>query len=400
MGEQLLITKKYIVQKEKMKTRKEIPIRTYPLEQLSLKQAIQTQFKLVEILRKHFNGKELMMEGDYGHQYVGEVEGLPVYEHSVYTTKVEEVLGEFFGRRAILVWGAGTGANRMLFMASVRPGDRVIVDEIYASTGSTMRAMDLEVVCVNYDNLDKPRKAIDKKTKMVHVIHGRGFKKFDPKQIIDTVRSTKYDPLISFDENYVAMRVPKIGTQLGADLSAFSLQKLLGPEGIGVIISGTERGDRIIDKIHWLESAGGGSLVQGPDAMRALKNLVYTPVILAIQKQVVDEVCERLNEGEVDGVEWAVVVNLHMRVVIVKLEKPIAKKVVDVAWKYGNMLHTIGCEGKDEITCRISPIPTAEKETVPEEISLEYLLRVNPFRAGQDTIIDILKKSIKEAERL
>ncbi|GAH54334.1 unnamed protein product, partial [marine sediment metagenome] len=242
------------------------PPLTHPLKQPSLEQAIQMQFKLVEILRKHFNGRELMVEGDYGHQYIGEVEGLPVYKHSAYTTKVEEVLGEFFGRKAILVWGAGTGANRMLFMAAVRPGDRVILDEIYASTGATMRAMNLDVVQVNYDNLNELKKAIDEKTKMVHVIHGRGFKRFDPKKVIDTVRSTKHNPLISFDENYVAMRVPKIGTQLGADLSAFSLQKLLGPEGIGVIISGTERGDKVIDRIHWLESAGGGSMVQGPDA--------------------------------------------------------------------------------------------------------------------------------------
>jgi hypothetical protein len=372
---------------------------THPLKQPSLEQAIQMQFKLVEILRKHFNGRELMVEGDYGHQYIGEVEGLPVYKHSAYTTKVEEVLGEFFGRKAILVWGAGTGANRMLFMAALRPGDRVILDEIYASTGATMRAMNLDVVQVNYNNLDELRKAIDEKTKMVHIIHGRGFKRFDPKKVIDTVRSTKYDPLISFDENYVAMRVPKIGTQLGADLSAFSLQKLLGPEGIGVIISGTERGDKVIDRIHWLESAGGGSMVQGPDAMRALKNLVYTPVMWAIQRQVVDEVCERLNKGEVDGVDWAVVAHLHMRVVIVKLEEPIVRKVIDVAWKYGNMIHTIGCEGKDEITCRISPIPTSEKETVPAGIPLDCLLRVIPFRAGPDTIIDILKKSIEEARK-
>jgi hypothetical protein len=34
------------------------------------------------------------------------------------------------------------------------------------------------------------------------------------------------------DDNYAVMKVPRIGCQCGADLSCFSLFKLLGPGGV------------------------------------------------------------------------------------------------------------------------------------------------------------------------
>jgi hypothetical protein len=43
----------------------------------------------------------------------------------------------------------------------------------------------------------------------------------------------KVNPLLPIitDDNYAVLKVPKIGSELGASLSCFSTFKLLGPEG-------------------------------------------------------------------------------------------------------------------------------------------------------------------------
>ena len=58
---------------------------------------------------------------------------------------------------------------------------------------------------------------------------------YDLAETIKKIRSIYSDLVIITDDNYAAMKAEKIGAQLKADLSTFSLFKLLGPEGIGVI---------------------------------------------------------------------------------------------------------------------------------------------------------------------
>ena len=95
------------------------------------------------------------------------------------------------------------------------------------------------------------------------------------------------------------MHVPRIGTQLGADLSMFSMFKLLGPIGSG--LWSDVRADRSYPRrrlLRWHQ-------MQGTEAMEVLKSIVVTPVMLAIAGKVVAEVVERLNCGEIPGVARA-----------------------------------------------------------------------------------------------
>lgn len=121
---------------------------------------------------------------------------------------------------------------------------------------------------------------------------------YDLTETIEAIRSVSPNLTIITDDNYAAMKVEKIGTQAGADLATFSLFKLLGPEGIGLIL-GKERFINQIEKLNY----SGGSQVQGYEALEAIRGLVYAPVMLAIQANVNEELVRLLNNGEVAGVK-------------------------------------------------------------------------------------------------
>ncbi|MDO7204817.1 aminotransferase class V-fold PLP-dependent enzyme [Paraclostridium bifermentans] len=64
------------------------------------------------------------------------------------------------------------------------------------------------------------------------------------------------------DDNYAVMKVEYIGVEVGADLSCFSLFKLLGPEGIGCIVGKSTYIDKLIKTNY-----SGGLQVQGHEAI-------------------------------------------------------------------------------------------------------------------------------------
>lgn len=195
-------------------------------------------------------------------------------------------------------------------------------------------------------------------------------------------------PLIT-DDNYAVMKVPKIGCQAGADLSCFSLFKLLGPEGIGCVT-----GKRLyIEKIRSSHYSGGVQ-VQGTEALEALRSLVYAPVALAIQAQVCDEVTKRLLGGEVKGVKDAFVVNAQSRVIIVELEKANAPAAIEKAEKLGAAPYPVGSESRYEITPLFYRVSGTFIKSDPSLAS--RMIRINPMRAGTATIIRILRQSLGE----
>jgi hypothetical protein len=55
-------------------------------------------------------------------------------------------------------------------------------------------------------------------------------------QVIQALQAALPRARLVVDDNYAALRVPKIGIQLGAQVSTFSLFKLLGPQGIGLVL--------------------------------------------------------------------------------------------------------------------------------------------------------------------
>ena len=94
------------------------------------------------------------------------------------------------------------------------------------------------------------------------------------------------------------MKVPFIGAELGADLSAFSAFKLLGPEGVGIIVGKA----KYIDLIDQQNYSGGGK-VQGWQAMEILRSLVYTPVALAIQAEENDKLVTTLKNSNIPEIK-------------------------------------------------------------------------------------------------
>ena len=77
----------------------------YPLKNMTLEQAMQKQFKLVDCITRHFRGTESLTRGDLGVHQPG--------NQPVTTRKAEQAIAEFFGaEECILVRGSGTGAIR------------------------------------------------------------------------------------------------------------------------------------------------------------------------------------------------------------------------------------------------------------------------------------------------
>ncbi len=363
-------------------------MKTYPLEQLDLAGAKKLQFRLVEAITHHFDGNSILEAGDYGFW--------PDTGRPHFTARVEAVLAEFFGSEdASLVRGAGTGALRAILMATLKPGQKLLVHQapVYPTTQVTVEAMGLELVHVDLNDLNTLKKYDLQDVGFALVQHSR--QRFDDRyNLAEVIRELKANlpglTLIA-DDNYVAMRVEKIGIQLGADVSTFSLFKLLGPEGLGCVLAGKELINRI-RKHHY----SGGTQVQGVEAMEALRALTLTPVEMAVHREVVDEVTARLNTGQVGGVLRAYTANAQSRVILVELEKPCAKEVLEKSIQFGAAGHPVGAESRYEVSPLFYRISGAFREENPQ--SADRMIRINPMRSGADLIIEILIKSLQACQ--
>jgi hypothetical protein len=214
---------------------------------------------------------------------------------------------------------------------------------------------------------------------------------YEVRDVIREIRKIKDIPIV-VDDNYVVMKAPKIGVQLGADISAFSMFKLLGPEGIGCVVGRKS----FIDKIRKANYSG-GSQVQGPEAMDALRSLVYAPVSFAIQAEQCDIIARRLNNNEVDGIKKAYIANSQSRVVIVEFKDPIAKLVLKYAEELGAVPYPVGSDSRYEIGAMFYRVSSSFIRDNPEID--KYAIRINPMRAGAETVIRILKEAVSQVYR-
>lgn len=358
---------------------------TFPLESLHIDEAKKVQFQLVDVITRHFSGKDILSLGD-----LGVVQGL---NKPSTTLKVEKVLADFFQQEAaVLVRGAGTSAIRWGLYSIINSGQSMLVHDapIYTTTAVTIESMGLQVVKADFNNQEKLKAVLDQhKTDAVLVQHTR--QKIDDRysigQVIEAIKGYDSEIPIITDENYAVMKVKAIGVHLGADLSAFSMFKLLGPEGIGCVV-GKEKYIKRIIKANY----SGGGQVQGYEALEALRGLVYAPVALAIQAEVNEEVVKRLNSGELKGVKRAFLANAQSKVVLVEFEEPIAKAVLIEAEKLGAAPNPVGAESKYEIAPMFYKVSGTFKEA---DYTLEdRMIRINPMRCGGDTVIRILRESI------
>lgn len=362
---------------------------TYPLDSLSIEEAMHRQFRLVDVMTRHFRGEELLSLGD-----LGVVKGI---NKPRFTKKIEETLADFFGtEKAMLVRGAGTGALRFGFMSFLKPGDEILVHDapIYPTSKTTLESMGILPISADFHNSEQIKDAILKHPKLKGVLIQHTRQKiedhYDLAETIKKIRSIHSDLVIITDDNYAAMKAEKIGAQVKADLSTFSLFKLLGPEGIGVILGRSD----LIEKIEKLNYSG-GSQVQGYEALEALRGLIYAPVMLAIQASVNDQLVHSLNNGAIKGVKKAYLANAQSKVLLVEFVKPIAKKVLHHANELGAAPHPIGAESKYEFApmfYRVSGTFLSEDPSLAKK-----MIRINPLRSGPETILRILNISVHRA---
>jgi len=362
-------------------------MQTFPLQPLTLVQAMQLQFRLVDSITTHFGGAEFLSCGD-----VGLVSG---YNKPVYTAKVEAVLADCFDAEAcVLVRGAGTAAIRWGLWSMVEPNGSLLVHDapVYPTTKTIISSMALKTTTMDFNNLRTLQSKLTVDSADCALIQYSRQKIDDNYAIADVIRivTAKNIPIIT-DDNYVVMKTEKIGVQLGAELSAFSLFKLLGPEGIGCIVG--KRG--YIEKITAANYSGGGQ-VQGHEAMDALRSLVYAPVALAIQAEVGAEVVKRLNDGELAGVKNAFIANAQSRVIIVELQEANAPVIIKNAEKLGAAPHPVGAESRYEIAPMFYRVSGTFRASIPDADS--RLIRINPMRSGAATVLRILAQALQVAK--
>lgn len=348
------------------------------------------QFRIVDSITHHFNGYEILSQGD-----LGVVMGL---NQPTFTQKAEHVFAEIFNAEAAaLVRGAGTGAIRMALLSFLTAGSKLLIHKapIYETTHVTLASMGIIPVEADYNNLEELRKVIkdnsDLSGALVQITRQKLNDRYDHSEVIKTIKDENSSLFVMTDDNYAAMKIEKIGVQCGADLSTFSCFKLQGPEGVGIVLGKNE----LIAKIHKYNYSG-GCQVQGHEALAALRGICIAPVLLAIQAEVNDELVRRLSNGEIPQIKQAFLANAQSKVLLVEFHEDIAEELLKITPSFGAAAHPVGAESKYEISpmfYRVSGTFKAQDPTLEKR-----MIRINPMRSGPDTIIRIIKNALSELE--
>jgi len=360
-------------------------LEAHPLEVLDVETASLLQFSWVETVALHFSGASSLDTGDLG---VREPSGRP---HT--TARVEAALADMFhAEDAVMVRGSGTGAIRSSFFAAFDPGSTILVHSspVYDTTAVTIRAMGLVTSEADFHELDSLRPS-DRLAGAL-VAHSRQLLSdhYDPGAVITRLKDLLGDKPVVVDDNYAVAKVKRIGVEHGADLSTFSAFKLAGPEGVGVICGAKPLVDRIRN-----DNLSGGCQVQGHEAMATLRGLISTPVLAAVQGRVANEVADRLEGGEIPGVCSAVSTNNAETIVVVRLDEPVAVAVIEAAARHGAAPHPVGAESRYELAPLVYRVSKSMLNQHPSW--RDWLIRINPNRAGADHIIRVLAAAISEA---
>ncbi len=368
--------------------------------QMSLEDAAATQFRLVDAVQSVM-GSDLALTEDYGQaRELGTLQfGAGGRAHA--TARVEQTLARFFGvEDAALVPGAGTGAIRAMLNSALTPGASVLVHDapVYKTAHPVMRHMGLQLDTVDFNDLDAVVRAVREKRPAAvyyqYVPQQLG-DTWRPEELLAAVAAADADVLLLADDNYAVMRVPSISVESGAHASAFSLFKLLAAANVGCVLAGPE----MIGGIR-RDLSSAGCQVQGPQAMEALRSLVYAPVALALQDRVVVEATRRINEmvaaGELPGVARAVAGQPAIRSVVLVFEEPVAEAFLAAAWRHGSPSRSVGEEAAIEVLPLFTYLTGTFLRGTP---GLErYCLRINPMRGGPEAIVRVVTDALADAD--
>jgi len=362
----------------------------HPLESMTLSEAKKVQFRIVDIITKYFTGKEVLSLGDLG--------VIPGINKPTYTMKVESVLKELFNvEAAVLLRGAGTGALRAGIQSVLQPTGVLLVHDapVYPTTQNTLDSMGIRLVRANFNDLADLRQVLlenEMDAALIQYTRQKPDDSYTMEEVISTIREVKGELPIITDDNYAVFKARQIGVELGADLSTFSAFKLLGPEGVGVLLGDKAKVEKVISSNY-----SGGSQVQGHEAMEVLRGLIYAPVMIAIQNEVLSETKERLDNGEIGGIKATFIANAQSKVLLVEFNEDIAKKVLIESEKLGAAQNPVGAESKYEFVPMFYRVSGTFRVFDPS--IEERMIRINPMRSGPDTIIRILRESMENIER-
>lgn len=371
-----------------MQENKKLKYHDSVLTAMTVEEAKKKQFHIVDVISRHFTGSEMFETGDLGVN--------PRLKRPERTAKVEKVLADIFhAEDAALVRGSGTGGIRSLLSVLLEPGESIFVHTapIYTTTKETFRMLGLHPLVLDYNQPREIEKQIKSRSqcKVFYIQHARQqpTDTYDVSQVIRKVKQERPDIQVVVDDNYCAFKMRNIGVESGADYSTFSGFKVLGPEGVGIVLGNKAA----IGTIHQ-RNYSGGSQVQGFEAMDLLRSIPLAPVSLAIQNEQVERLCALLNEGNVEGIQQAYITNSQSKNVIVELENPVAKDVIAASEAFGAATYPVGAESRYEVLPMIYRVSGSFLESRPD--LEQYGLRINPMKSGAETVAGILQKTLQK----
>jgi hypothetical protein len=247
----------------------------------------------------------------------------------------------------------------------------------------------------DYDDADAVAEAVARERPdavLVQHMRPRPRDRYDLAAVIGAVRASAADgsPPVVVDDNYAPLKLPRIGVELGADLSAFSCFKLGGPEGVGCVLGGA----RYVHAARRFMLSG-GSMVQGTEAVAVVQALARAPLAIAHQAAVTLELAERLRSGEVPGVRTAFATNTPETVVLIELEQPRAEAVRRAAADLGAAIRPVGMESYHEV---VPAFLRPSKSMIEERPGIQdHVIRISAMRGGADLVVELLHAAMERA---
>ena len=103
-----------------------------------------------------------------------------------------------------------------------------------------------------------------------------------------------------------------------------------------------------------------------------------------------------MNDGRIPEIKDAFLANAQSKVLLVEFREDIAEAVLEEAQKLGAAPNPVGAESKYEVVpmfYRVSGTFLKNDPTLKKR-----MIRINPMRGGSETILRILKESIRKVK--